>query len=125
MKKISSTIAIFLLAMSFANAQSFVYLKNSAGLLTGTIVYEESFVNNIKLNAFCTVKRLLEGLSCEYVADGSPFANDPKKAIVLVNSKIPVQNLAPIQMQLEDVVKKLDELTRPKTQANIPNNNIN
>jgi hypothetical protein len=80
--KLSVILFSYFFIFNFANAESVVYLKNPSGQLVGKITYEKSFVNEyIKINSFCVYKNVTEGISCEYLDDSSPLAQNPDAAV--------------------------------------------
>ena len=77
--------AYTLTAFAQTTNNRFVFLKNPAGILTGVIIHDGSFLSNIKINAFCAGQYFTTGTTCEKLADGSPYAADPNQALRFVN----------------------------------------
>jgi hypothetical protein len=120
------TISFISLSFSFAQGtQSFVYLKDSAGLLKGAIMYQPSIVNTIKINSFCAFKKISEGLTCEYLSDNSPLASDPQKAIKLVTQtpNLSFNAIQKLQDDLANATKKLNNIFRSTQTTTAPANN--
>lgn len=126
MKKILTSLLsismLFVATFSFAQSSqnSFVYLKDAGGILRGVIVYKPSIFSSIKINSFCLLQKINANISCEYLDDSSPFANDPEKAVKFVNKD---PNISPVTFQqiqagLEDVTKQLKNLAQPQSGQN-------
>lgn len=107
-KYFSCTAFFFLAFVSTSSAESFVYLKNSSGQLAGTIIYEQSLMNNLKVKSYCLLKKVSAGLVCEKLSDTSPIANDPGKAINLVTTNISEAEIYRMRSDIDNIAYKIN-----------------
>ena len=117
-KKIKYFTFVFslLFFINSVSAESFIYLKNSSGQLSGTLIYEPGFFNSIKLQSYCFIRSWREGITCEYLNENSPIAQDPVKAInVVTNKNISPDEIAKIKGDINEIAKKINlNLKSPK-----------